>query len=680
MKPQRGSVLLLVLLVLGVLAAFFSLRTLGEIQTGRDRITSTALGQAREALIGFATGYRYLVNANEVFGYLPCPDSNDSGSASPPCSAAGVSVLGRMPWKTQSIAVAPMRDHSGQCLWYAVSGSAKDSPKTSPMNWDTLGQFVVRDAAGTVLAGATAHERPWAMLLAPQSALAGQNHSAPVGPATECGGNMVPANYLENSVVLPGAGAISTLTLGTQASSQTGINNDSGTWISTKDIFDRIKKRADFKADIDDMLGSLALCLNSLVPTDPALSASAGNKGVDQILAACPATGQLKSNVLNNWRNNLLYAKPAAPSSVNGVAGCAGVLLFAGERTLRTMAPISAQIRATPTQTGSTTLWGEPAMYLEGPNTVFPASGAYAGAGFFDPNSASADLVRCIKGLPAGATQESFAKDFLSYAAVGAGAVPDAGHQSVSLTNAAGVAGACFWSPSAISLAGKTLRAYHAFQFSFADDFALSGAGADRGNGFSLQLVSADVGAAPNTCGTSARMGTLDGSDPWGANSIILETDIHRDGLSADPAQNHSAILLNGSIDHAQVGASMSAACDGTAAGCRHAPANRFEELPPSAHNQRLELHSGCNAGCSVCNPAAHAAPNDYLRVAVWVDCSDCNEVAMDLDRIVHVPQLQRCVGPNPALNSVYYGFTGGFGSGVGQQAVSLSQLVLRSE
>ncbi len=680
MKQQRGSALLLVLLVLGVLAVYFSLGTLGGVQAERDRNTSTALGQAREALIGFASGYRYLVNPNEVFGYLPCPDSNNSGTASPPCAAANVAVLGRFPWKTKSIAVAPLRDHSAQCLWYAVSGAAKDNPKTSPMNWDAPGQFVVQDATGTLLAGSTPHDRAWAVLLAPHEALTGQDRTATIGPATECGGNMLANNYLEGSIVLAGGGAISTLILGTAASRQAGINNDSGTWISASDIFDRLKKRSDFKADIDDMLGDLALCLNTLNPSDPALTASTGNKGVDQIISACPAQGTLKVNVLAGWRNNLLYAKPAAGLTVNGAVGCVAVLLFAGERTLRSLAPPGPQIRATGAQTGNATLFGDPAMYLEGANTVFPAGGAYGGAGFFDPGSASADVVRCIKGLPAGSLQESFAQDFPRFVAIGAGAVPDLAHMSVKLVNAVGAAGACFWSPTAVPLARKTLRAHHEFEFSFADDFALTGTGTDRGNGFSLQLVSADVGTAPSACGTGGTMGTLDGSDPWGANSIILETDVHRDAVSADLAGNHSAILLNGSIDHSQPGASMSPACDGTAAGCRHAPANLFEESIPTGHNQRLELHSGCNAGCSVCNPSAHAAPNDYLRVTVWVDCKDCNDVATDLDRSHHVPSLQRCITPNAALNSVYYGFTGGFNAGAGQQAVSLSHLVVRSE
>ncbi len=680
MKRASGSALLLVLLLLGLVAAFLALRTSGGIQTERDRITSAALGQAREALIGFASGYRYLVNADEVFGYLPCPDSNNDGVANPPCAASQVSVLARLPWRTQSMALAPLRDGVGECLWYAVSGALKDNPKASPVNWDTAGQFALQDAAGAALTGPTSHDRAWAVVLAPLAALPGQARLG-AGTSTECGGNLVAANYLEGSTVLAGAGAVSTLVLGTGASGQAALNNDQGTWITAKEVFDRVKKRSDFKADIDKLLGDLEFCLNSLPTGDPALTASAGNKGVDNAVAACAPTTAAKANVLKHWKNNLLYARPALAPTVNGLGGCVGVLLFAGERTQRSLAPLGAQLRDTPARTGSLALFGDPAMYLEGVNTIFPASGAYAGAGYFNPAQASADLVRCVKGLGAGAMQESFDKNLASFHPVGAGATADTASASVGLADAAGSGGACIWSPSVVPLAGRTLRAYYEFRFSLADAFALSGSGVDRGKGFTLQLVSADVGAAPGHCGSEAMMGVLDSADPWGAHSIVVETDVHRDASPGlDPLENHSAILLNGRIDHAQTGDSMSLACDGSAAGCRHVPSNRFEESPPATHRQRVEIVSGCDAGCSLCDPAAHVAPNDFLRVMAWVDCTDCSDVAVDLERLAQTPSMQRCVAPDAALNRVYYGFTAGFLSGSHRQGVALSHFVLRTE
>ncbi len=680
MKRAAGSVLLLLLLVLGVVATWLALRSSAGMQIERDRITASALGQAREALIGFATAYRYLVNDEEVFGYLPCPDSNNDGVAHPPCGASQVSVLGRLPWKTRSMALAPLRDSAAECLWYAVSGALKDSPKASPLNWDTLGQFTLQDAAGTALTGPTPHDRAWAVVLAPLAALPGQPRLG-AGTNTECGGNLVAANYLEGSTLLAGAGAVSTLVLGNADSRQGALNNDQGRWITAQDVFDRLKKRSDFKADIDQLLGDLQLCLNKLPPGHLGLTPSVGNKGVDQVVAACAPAAPLKGNILKHWQNNLLYARPALAPTLNGLGGCSAVLFFAGERTQRSVAPLGAQLRDTPARIGSATQFGDPAMYLEGVNAIFPAAGAYAGAGFFDPVQASADLLRCVKGLAPGQVQQSFDKDLASFNPVGAGVTIDSSSGSVGLAAAAGSVGGCIWSPTAVPLAGKTLRAYDEFRFAFADAFALTGAGVDRGNGFTLQLVGADVGAAPGHCGSKAMMGALDAADPWGQHSIIIETDVHRDPApSLDPVQNHSAILLHGHLDHAQAGDSMSLACDGRAVACRHGPANRFEESPPATHRQRVEIHSGCNADCGRCNPAAHAAPNDFLRVAVWVDCSDCSDVAVDLDRLVQTPSMQRCVAPDAALASVYYGVTGGFLSGSRRQGVALSQFVLRAD
>jgi hypothetical protein len=81
----------------------------------------------------------------------------------------------------------------------------------------------------------------------------------------------------------------------------------------------------------------------------------------------------------------------------------------------------------------------------------------------------------------------------------------------------------------------------------------------------------------------------------------------------------------------------MSSDCNGTKSGCLHSPANLFEEgdqadndPPPSPHNQRIEIQTGCDATCTSCNPATHVTPNTYAKITVWVDCTDCNEVVSD--------------------------------------------------
>ncbi|MBK6295372.1 MAG: hypothetical protein IPF55_14615 [Rhodoferax sp.] len=251
----------------------------------------------------------------------------------------------------------------------------------------------------------------------------------------------------------------------------------------------------------------------------------------------------------------------------------------------------------------------------------------------------------------------------------------------MTIADAPGAGGCCLVAKPR-SLASKVVRAYYDYKFSFADPFALTSVGADRGNGFSLQMVTGQFAAPPNTCGTEVNMGVLGAADVWGADSIIFETDVHRDVARADPVENHSAILLDGFLDHAPASpsATISAACNGTATGCRHSPANKFEESPLQAHNQRIEIHTGCNAACTLCNPSAHLAPNNYARVTAWIDCTDCKDTAIDINRITTVPTIQRCVVINPVLNTVYFGFTGGFRSGASQQGVTLTNLHVRSE
>lgn len=209
------------------------------------------------------------------------------------------------------------------------------------------------------------------------------------------------------------------------------------------------------------------------------------------------------------------------------------------------------------------------------------------------------------------------------------------------------VAAGCYWSPIPIPLAGKTLRAYYEYQFAFSDSFAAGGAAADRGNGFTLQLVRGDIPVTsggpntpvvftqPNTCGSKANLGALDTTDSWGSLSYIVETDVRQDPLQCDPAGNHTAAMINGSLNHISSTATTpcdltpTTACNGTSGGCLQTPANTFEDSPtPMVHNQRIEIHTGCNSTCSRCDPSSTGA---NAKISVWVDCEDCNNVVNDL-------------------------------------------------
>ncbi|MFZ2854471.1 MAG: hypothetical protein WAZ34_10230 [Rhodocyclaceae bacterium] len=667
MRAQRGAALLLFLagILLATTYAVISQLSAPQQENARQTSTSAALAEAKDALLGFALSYRE-GHTNQGFGFLPCPDTNNDGQAEANCGLADVSVAARLPWQT--LGLSPLRDGNNECLWYAVSGSAKDNPKTAAFNWDTPGQFIVQDAAGTAMAGATAHDRPLAVILAPGFVLGTQSHAS--AGSTECRGSNAMSDYLEEASVSADASATSTIRLSTADSRVVGSNNDRGLWIGSKELFERIKKRRDFKSDIDTLIDDLANHLNHLA-TASLPAASTDNKGVDAIvasyLAANPFLPLQKANVLNNWRDNLLYTKPASSATVNGTNGCSAVLLFSGERT-------TGQSRASHSEKLN------PANYLEGSNaTRFPASGNYAGNTHFDSAAASSDIVRCIKGSP---TQLSFASNFSSFQPAGLAVSTDLSvpaSPTLTIADAPGASGGCFWQPALVPLAGKTLRAYYEFQFAHADSFALGSGASDRGSGFTFQIVRGDFGE-PTACGSETALGTLNAASMWGSLSFIVETDIRKDTTPKDPSENHSAILLNGSLTHAT--GTMNSACNGTTSGCRHSPANKFEESPaPLAHNQRIEIHTGCNSGCSSCNPENHAAPNTYARITAWLDCSDCTDAASDLDRTAKVPTLQRCTLLVEEMNAVHFGLTAGFQSTADTlQHVTFRNLILRSD
>ena len=124
----------------------------------REDRTAAALRQAKEALIAYAITYSD-THPDQVIGYLPCPDdgSQPEGVSALVCGTARVSQLGRLPWRT--LGLGPLHDSDGQCLWYAVSGTYKNNPKSGLMNWDSSGQFEVFGPDGvTLLAGSASCE------------------------------------------------------------------------------------------------------------------------------------------------------------------------------------------------------------------------------------------------------------------------------------------------------------------------------------------------------------------------------------------------------------------------------------------------------------------------------------------------------------------------------------------
>lgn len=240
---QRGAALMamLVIMVMGIAAMLMSSLGATRLKNARQEMTHNALAQAKDALIGYAITYGD-THPGEVHGYLPCPDtdaSNGEGSSKLSCGGKNVSGIGRLPWKT--LELPALRDGDGECFWYAVSGTYKNNPKTSLMNWDNNGLLEILDASG-----ATVAQNVVAVVFAPGAALGGQNR-APDGTAPACGGNYTAGHYLDsdgaidNAAVSGTANAASRFRLGASAQM-----NDQMIFITRDDIFNAILRRADF--------------------------------------------------------------------------------------------------------------------------------------------------------------------------------------------------------------------------------------------------------------------------------------------------------------------------------------------------------------------------------------------------------------------------------------------------
>jgi hypothetical protein len=276
---QRGAALLILLALVSVVLIYAVVaglnRSAADMAQARAQKTTTALAQAKEALIAYAVTYTDTRddpggNSYTVPGFLPCPDLGSflgEGVAAGNCGSTFVSQLGRLPWRTLDLDA--LKDGSGECLWYAVSGTYKNNPNgvsgstnSNMMNWDTNGQFTVSDGNGNTLAGSTEDNRAVAVIFAPGGTLSGQNRT-PVAGTNVCGGDPdSPAAYLEtanginNSVVSGTANATSTFIAGTSSSTF----NDQLVYITRADIWNAIKKRSDFNDNLRALTRRAAEC------------------------------------------------------------------------------------------------------------------------------------------------------------------------------------------------------------------------------------------------------------------------------------------------------------------------------------------------------------------------------------------------------------------------------------
>ncbi len=179
---QRGVVLLLVMLLLVSVSSYIFLKKLNQQaqQSYRDEVTAVSLARAKEALLGYAATYPELVSPSSSTigpGYLPCPDTTNSGSPVGSCSMVTATAVGLLPWRY--LGLPDLRDGAGERLWYAVDNNHRYKNYQVPLNSEIPGQLTVDGGSDIV-----------AIIIAPGPAFADQNRAAGPTPANI-------SNYLE---------------------------------------------------------------------------------------------------------------------------------------------------------------------------------------------------------------------------------------------------------------------------------------------------------------------------------------------------------------------------------------------------------------------------------------------------------------------------------------------------
>ncbi len=159
-KQQRGGVMLvmLVMLIIGLTAALVGSLSVAGIKTARQDSSSSALAQAKEALIAYA------VHDPNRPGELPCPDVDGNGTAD--YIAGCSSYVGYLPWK--DLDLPELRDGASEKLWYAVSINFY-AGNTVKLDSDAQGQLTV---SGQTNVGNVA-----AIIFAPGAPLCGKTHA-----------------------------------------------------------------------------------------------------------------------------------------------------------------------------------------------------------------------------------------------------------------------------------------------------------------------------------------------------------------------------------------------------------------------------------------------------------------------------------------------------------------------
>ncbi len=203
LAKQKGMVLLASTLLLVMIFSAGLLVFASASKKAEDAIQNTKIfNTAKNALIGYALSYpEFIGNAQHVGGLLPCPDFTGDGLADAPCNGSLENSIGRLPWQT--LGIQPLRDSSGECLWYVVSGRFKEDLIEVPSS-NSEGGIVLESLDNTVLIGSVPSQNAIAVMIAPGAAIGNQQRFENEVNKTVCGSVDLnanvnnPANYMES--------------------------------------------------------------------------------------------------------------------------------------------------------------------------------------------------------------------------------------------------------------------------------------------------------------------------------------------------------------------------------------------------------------------------------------------------------------------------------------------------
>jgi hypothetical protein len=407
---QQGLALLVLIFILVLVVLGFAVRSLDptKIENEKNKKTAEALAQAKAALVGYAvsqdlTSIICVTNCARP-GDLPCPDTNNDGSAETSCgNAVGTtgqaSRLGRLPWRT--LGLPDLRDGDGERLWYAVSNRYKYNTRFRPLNSDTVATITLRGADGGIVFDGV-NNGVAAVVVAPRAAIVRQDF---ITQLRDNANQNIASNYLDIAFGEDNQNFVDSSTDGFIAgpikdASGNVILNDQLLAITRIEINQAMESRV--LAEVRDTLTTYYLGPGALSYPNPSnFNDATCLSNSDIVLPDCPegvlTHGRFPANPiapwgvasilrggsdgnwfqLNAWREVVHYA--VAPACITGTVGCSGV----GMLTLNNSLPNNKQfvvIATGETLSGQARLTnvekGNEGNYLEGEN-ILPLDDVY---------------------------------------------------------------------------------------------------------------------------------------------------------------------------------------------------------------------------------------------------------------------------------------------------------------